>query len=364
MSSNSAGRVAGIARYTIRSASDQAYHRGAMFVAARAFRLAIIFSIASVWRPALAQSPQRGVQAVYVGGPNCPAEAEFWAQVDAHRQNPSNMGSLAVRVEVFELEGRAQARVMFGAAPAVTATRELSASSCREVAAAAALVVALALDADLDERKSPALPPARSADPPPPAPAPPPRFPDPAPARPREGSGLFWQLGGGALAQQAIAPSPMIGATAFAGLGQRELPWDARLSFVYAGSGVTHNNDASAEFSLLAGRIEGCAFAIVESERFFVDPCLALELGRVTSNGVENLRYSSEQQSSFWAAGGPLVRARYAFSELWLELFGGPWIPIAGTRDFVFEDPPENRSFHRVPPLGWAGGVRAALHLD
>src|SRR5688572_31740330 len=87
----------------------------------------------------------RRANAVYVAGPNCPDESVFWDRVDAHRRNPDAI-LLAVRVEVYEFEGRAQARVTFGAAPAQTATRELSASSCAEVAAAAALVVALALD--------------------------------------------------------------------------------------------------------------------------------------------------------------------------------------------------------------------------
>ena len=82
----------------------------------------------------------------------------------------------------------------------------------------------------------------------------------------------------------------------------------------------------------------------------------------VRSSGVASERYSAEPKSSFWAAGGPLVRLRYAVGDLGLELFGGPWIPIAGTREFVFDDSPENRSFYAVPPVGWTGGIRVSLH--
>jgi hypothetical protein len=338
--------------------------------------LTAIASMASVSPAALAQTGDGAASetsapiqhapranAVYVAGPNCPDESAFWDQVDAHRRNPDAI-FLPVRVEVHELEGRARARVSFGVAPGPTATRELSASTCAEVAAAAALVVALALDAPLDEQKSPASPPAQPAEPPPPYSPPPLAVPDAPQPRARSASGLFWQLGAGALVQQAIAPSPMIGFSAFAGLGEQGAAWDARLSFVYAGSGVTERNDAAAEFSLLAGQIEACAFPLVRSQRFVVDPCLALELGELESTGVDNLRYSGEQRSGVWVAGGPLLRLRYAFNELWLELFGGPWIPIAGTREFVFEDPAGNRSYHRVPTVGLVGGLRAALHFD
>ena len=102
----------------------------------------------------------------------------------------------------------------------------------------------------------------------------------------------------------------------------------------------------------------------MQAERFLVDPCLAAELGRVQSRGIENFRYVGEEDSSFWAAGGPLLRLSYVFSELWLEAYGGPWIPIAGTRDYFFADSEGNRSFHEVPPVGLVGGLRVALHLE
>jgi hypothetical protein len=301
---------------------------------------------------------------IYLAGPNCPPESAFWTEVGVHRRNPEALEAPRIRVEVYEVGSGAEARVTFVNDSGVTATRELAGSSCREAAAAAALVVALALDAHREERKAPNLPAARPAEPPPRAQPPSPASPDVAHAPGRKERSFFWQLGGGAFAQQAIAPSPLIGAIAFAGLGEYDSSWDARVGVAFAGSGVTQRNDASAEFSLLAAQLEGCAFRIVRAERFSVDPCVAAELGQVTSRGIENLRYSGEEQSTFWAAGGPGLRMSYAFSKLRLEAHGGPWIRIAGTRDYVFADSQGNRSFHEVPPVGLTGGVRAAVHLD
>jgi hypothetical protein len=341
-----------------------------MFRGALAWLLSIALSIVAVSRPVHAQessAPTPFVQranAVYLAGPTCPDESTFWNAVDAHRQKRETLESLKVKVEVSELETGAQARVTFVSSNGANSTRELLASSCREAAGAAALVVALALDAHLEERSAASPLPARSAEPPPRAAPPSPSFPDAAQARERAGRGFFWQFGGGVFAQQAIAPEPLIGAGAFAGLGEREASWEARIGVVLASSGVTEQNDASARFSLLAAQLEGCAFSIVRTKRFLVGPCLATELGRVKSGGIENSRYLGEARSTFWAAAGPLLRMSYAFSELRLEAYGGPWIRIAGTRDYVFADSQGNRSFHEVPPLGLLGGLRAAFQLD
>src|SRR5688500_2881460 len=88
----------------------------------------------------------------YSVGPNCPVESEFWALVESHLRNPSARDALPVRVEASELEGQAQARVTFGSGQGAAA-RELSAATCLEAVQAAALVVALALDARSEEQQ-------------------------------------------------------------------------------------------------------------------------------------------------------------------------------------------------------------------
>jgi|RhiMethySRZTD1v2_1073278.scaffolds.fasta_scaffold190589_3 hypothetical protein len=334
--------------------------RGARAQSLLAFCLALF-----VAQPAPAQ--QHGGYSV---GPNCPGESEFWALVESHLRNPSARDALPVRVEASELEGQAQARVTFGNEQS-PAARELSAATCLEAVQAAALVVALALDARAQQQQgalAPTVPPPR----PPPNASPPrtePRrvheLPDSAPRRvARRPSTLSLEFGAGALIQQAIAPTPLFGAAAFAGLGHRDWAADARLGVVYAQSGTTENGDASAEFALLAGQLETCGFALLPRERFVLEPCLAVQIGRVESRGVDSELYAGRSTTHRWGAFGPLLRARHAFGQLWLEAYAGPWIPFLGPREFVFEDPEGNHSFHEVAAVGFTGGLAVALRLD
>ena len=303
----------------------------------------------------------------YSVGPNCPSESEFWTLVESHLRNPSARDALPVRVEASELEGQAVARVTFGSEQGAAA-REVSAATCLEAVQAAALVVALALDARAEKQQS-AVPPPR----PPPVASPPPRteprrappLPDAAPRRVARGpSVLSLQFGAGALIQQAIAPTPLFGGAAFAGLGHRDLAVEGRVGIVYAQSGTTESDGASAEFALLSGQLEACGLALLRRPRFVVDPCLAVQIGRIESRGIDSELYAGRSTTHRWGAFGPLLRARHAFGELWLEAYAGPWIPFLGPREFVFEDPQGNHSFHEVAAVGFTGGLNVALRLD
>jgi hypothetical protein len=314
--------------------------------------------------PSVVAAPSDSVGNItYLPGPGCPDASDFGRQFTAHLRNAAPAPSLSIRVETSELEGRAQARVTFVGTDGVSSVREISAANCREATAAAALVVALALDAPVDANKASVPAAAEPIESREPAPVEFPPRDELREARPTP-NGFFWELGAGAVVAQAIAPSPMLGATAFLGLGEDDPSWDARASFVFARSGPVESDGQSAEFSLLAGQLEGCAFPIVQRERFLLEPCLALELGSVESRGADSQLYSGSSQSTLWGAAGPLLRARHSFSELWIELYGGPWIPLLGTREFVFTDPDGNRAFHDVPPVGFVAGARLALHLE
>jgi hypothetical protein len=137
-----------------------------------------------------------------------------------------------------------------------------------------------------------------------------------------------------------------------------------RLGVVYAHSGTTESAGASAEFALLAGQLEACGFALLRRERFVLDPCLAVQIGRIDSRGVDSELYAGRSTTHRWGAFGPLLRARHGFGELWLEAYAGPWIPFLGPREFVFEDPEGNHSFHEVRAVGFTGGLTVALRLD
>jgi hypothetical protein len=140
--------------------------------------------------------------------------------------------------------------------------------------------------------------------------------------------------------------------------------WDARTSFVYMRSGVIESAGRSAEFVLLGGRLEGCAFRLLDLERSTLGPCLAAELASVRSSGQSAQGFVGSDDSSAWFAAGPLLRFQQAFAELHLELSAGPWIPIAGTRNFVFEQPGGEASFHDVPIVGFTAAAGLSLDLN
>jgi hypothetical protein len=307
----------------------------------------------------------------YAASPGCPGEAEFWRHVASHLAAAPEPAKRPISVEAFERESGALVRVTFAGADATEDVRKLSAPTCAEAVAAAALVVALALDARGDAAR-----PAAAARPSTPASKAPGStndsgaaraspvsmvLPDQVSSRQKAGRGLRLLFGGGGFLEYALAPAPMLGATAFIGLTGDRRSWDARAGFTYSRTGSVERNAERAEFSLIAARIDGCAFPFVHGERFALHPCLAVELGAAQSRGEDSELYRGADKSTFWGAGGPLLRARQLFDELALELHAGPWIPFAGTRTFVFRGPGNRQSFHEVPPVGVVAGAGLAF---
>ena len=308
----------------------------------------------------------------YAASTTCPAQEEFFRQVLGHlRGVPAKLRP--IHVEIVDGEGAALARVTFEDDRGKSGTRELTGADCAEAAAAAALVVALEIDAQAAAAQTP-TPPAKPANPAPRPKTPieppvPPVLPEPPADRkphgyPRNGA-LVWTVGAGAVAEHAVAPSPLLGVDAFFGVGQRAPAWDVRAHFVYMRSGVVEEAGQSADFTLLGGRLDGCAFPFLDLERSTLGPCLSIELASVQSSGQSREGFAGVDETTAWLAAGPLLRFRQAFAELRVELAGGPWFPIAGTRTFVFGPPGgEDSSFHDVPPVGWTAGASLALALD
>jgi hypothetical protein len=298
----------------------------------------------------------------YSAGPSCPAQAEFWRQVMSHLESAPKPVERPIRVEAFELESGSLARVTFAGADATEDVRELSAPSCAEAVAAAALVVALAIDARGDQASatSPAKRPSVASDPS--EPVAPTALPDRPASSSNDGHALKLLFGGGGFLEYAAAPTPLFGATAFVGVsgGKR---WDGRVGFAYSRSGSVEREAQTAEFSFLGARLDGCAFPVVDSERFALHPCLAAAFGALQSSGDDSDLYRGADGSAFWGAGGPLIRARQLFSELALEVYAGPWIRFVGTRTFVFRGPGGDRSFHEVPPVGAMAGANLAFRV-
>jgi hypothetical protein len=338
------------------------------------FRVAVLGIGCSVANAALAVEPgQAGVAATpnapsgtapssisYSSSPGCPSEADFWRHVSTHLHKVPSGLSQPIQIEAFAFDTGSLVRVTFAGAGTSRDVRELSAPSCAEAVAAAALVVALALDARRDKPPSsarvknqlprPAKPPETSV-----------LSDEPSPPSHTDDD-LHWLFGGGGFVEYAVAPSPLFGATAFAGLSWPEQRWDVRAGFAYSTTGTVEKDAEAAKFWFIGARIDGCAFPFVHGRRLALHPCVAAALGSVQSRGDDSPLYRGVEKSTFWAAAGPLLRARQEFSELSLELHAGPWIPIAGTRTFVFRKSPEDeQSFHDVPPVGVIAGASLAF---
>jgi len=277
---------------------------------------------------------------------------------------------LAIAVNLTQRETDARARIEFNDDRGAQSVRDLDAPTCGEVAAAAALVVALAIDTEGSEQPAPSAEPS-------PVPTraepqePPPTFSAPfgAPERDvvrakRRRDNLFVEAGAGGVAEQAIAPTPLLGLTGFVGLGDADASWNLRAGVTYARSGVITRGDEQAQFTLLAGAADLCVWPIASGKGWSAQPCAAAELGRLQSEGLETTRYWADSRGSVWGAGGPLVRAQAVFDELRLEARAGPWIPIAGPRTFVFDGPAGESVFHEVPWVGWLAGLNLALRVD
>ncbi|MBK7581364.1 MAG: hypothetical protein IPI67_14265 [Myxococcales bacterium] len=304
----------------------------------------------------------------YSAPQGCPDERQFFAVVASHLRGDSSGLDLPTVVEVVQDESGSTARIEFVDSVGVKSIRELHAPTCGEVAAAAALVVALAIDTQH------AAPPASALTPTPtPVPTAAPltvrASPTGLPPRDRvrrtpKRRDVYLELGAGGFAEQAVAPDPLLGGNAFFGLGDKSAAWNLRGRVAYARSGVVVNGEQQARFSLLAGGLDVCVWPLVSGQRWAVQPCAAGELGRVESEGLDTVGYAPVRRDTTWGAAGPLLRVQGELETLRVEAFGGPWIPFAGTRSFVFEGPDGGTEFHRVPWVGWLGGVNLALRLD
>jgi hypothetical protein len=298
----------------------------------------------------------------YSRSEGCPDEGEFRAELARHlRSEPGSARPIAV--EAQQGEGQSIARVRFVEEDGYSAVRELAAPTCAEAVTAAALVVALAIDSRAQLREQPGPAPVAPAKPRTQAAPPAMEVKDTLPERTGERTGLVIELGGGVLAHAVAAPDPMFGALGFVGVGQRAM-WDLRASFVYATSGTVARDVHAAEFELLGGRLDGCAFGFTKGERVSLDPCLAVEIGALRSAGVPSERSTSAQQTTLWMAAGPLLRGQAAFESLRLEAYAGPWFPVAGKHRFVFTSQEGERSFHEVPMVGLLAGVNLGVAFD
>lgn len=290
-------------------------------------------------------------------GLQCPEPTSFTAAVHGHFPEAdialSTTGDARHRVTIGrDVEGVVGVFAIRGAA-----SREVHGATCEEVFAAAALIVALALQEETTPRSdaSSEVPPApTSVLPAPAAMARPPTPPRPPPERAPASS-----LGASVALVLGLAPSLSAGTRLH---GAREigsllgLPLALRPTFLLATNPNSGVEGGAARFRLVAGGVDLCRGpdSAHGGLLFF---CVGFESGSLRATGVDVEPPRSEAR--FWLAARAAVGARVALSgPLALAFEGAAVFPV--TRDtFFFEGP--RIDVHEMPWL--LGSVCAGIDV-
>lgn len=255
--------------------------------------------------------------------PPCAAQAEFRARVrDALRREPEAVleQELSVVLEIAENSDKSGYSLRIELAGGA---RSLETPSCDEAVAAAAIVVALAIDPNAMTSVATPAPPAPEPKPSPTARA----------ASPRETLELFVAVGGGVSLGEAPAPSPLLGGA----LGLRWRAFGAQLEGFWQAS-QTALLPGDAERGGQVG-LAGAGLALCVSpvhDKWRLSACLAGQAGAWRSRGVGVA--SPEQHSEPWlAALGRLGGGVSLSSSVGLFLTADVVVP-ARTPSFELED--------------------------
>jgi len=240
--------------------------------------------------------------------------------------------------------------------------RRFKAGSCKEVASAVALVIALALQDG--KAREPELNSTQQQEPESNETSDAQRqrvdgIKEPADAGLDKESGLIdWQIGANVLIDSLTIPGLLFKVGVFGGVAWNERGSGIQASFVIGDSGSVERSGRSARFLLLGGRIDVCPIHILQISDLVVHPCIALEMGSVRSRGEATTEFRSETHEKFWSAGGPLLRIRVAIHDVFLEIHGGAWFPlIRGTDQYVFDEIAGESTFYVIPDIGGSVGV-------
>jgi hypothetical protein len=309
----------------------------------------------------------------YQAADGCPDSAFFAREVRARTlQVAFTQGrevSRSFKVAVRSTPGSYSGFLWIADARGAVSERRFEAAKCEDVIVALALVAALAVDpnasaapgvsAKAEEatpaKRSEVREPAPRLAPAPVAPAAPTfdRRPQSAPARAR-----IWSSGPafGVLTATTTAPLLSIGWSVEVEEKRSGLAPGARLMPFFAETGTTGPSGDSAEFRLIAARLEGCALALALSRGVRVRPCLGVDTGLLQARGVgADLPRSNE---AFWLSLVLDLRLQLTVTNrFFVEVAGGPVIPVTRP-EFVFERPLV--SVHEVPWLAAHAGLAAA----
>jgi hypothetical protein len=298
----------------------------------------------------------------YSGAAGCPSEADFIAQVMARVRRPmrfgSSEGSVRMGVTLSSAGGQSTGKLEVEQATGEPTRRDFTAESCAEVGSALALVAALALDPNartepiptsVESEPTPEQSPQTLVPPPPP---PPPVFakkttplvpPTPAPR-----SLLVAWVGpaAGVLFGEAPEPLGLVGLSlGFRLNSARPVTPSLQLTPLFGTTGTTGPTSALGEFSWSIARVEGCPLSFPLAAHLRLEPCAALDLGRLSALGRTDAIAVPLTKNRWWVAPGTTLSLHLGYVGWFARL--GVLVLFPVTRDeFVFSQP--NRTVHQA----------------
>lgn len=308
----------------------------------------------------------------YSAAATCPTDVDFIDEVNARVRRGVDWNVAVAQIDMrvsLERTDDAQARGLLEVIqPGVEPTRrEFTAATCPEVGSALALVAALTLDPNARTEALPVRFPTIAEPPPPPPPAPvEPAAPPPPPRpvapltepRPTPGpagySAWFGPAGGVA---GGYAPEPLVSLGLSLGVRSLRRGWSpgVQLTPWWGKTGTTGPRAELGSFSWATGRLEGCPVFLLLAARLSFDPCLAVEVGRLTARGAESVVDTPVTAERWWLAFGATVSLQWT-SETWFARAGGQLL-FPATRDkLVFRTPDQ---FVHQPKAALVGGTVA-----
>jgi hypothetical protein len=336
--------------------------------------------LAAVAIPTMARAEQEPIDLSYRAYEGCPSERQFLAMV-VGRAAKALVLSERGRGRKFHVTVTQQRRETLGrleiSASGITASREVTGAHCGEVVSALALFTALAIDPSA--KAEPGAEPKPEEPPPAPEPKPEPKLVAPPitevappkiepdalpPKRETRARGAQFLVGaralvGGGFTDGWSTPNAARGVGPFA-------QWTTAGFGAYRLGGTYFAGSESdrATFQFIAGRLDGCPIELPVARSIALEPCLALELGRVSATAKPGIGLSPSTERRLWVAGDLLARVRFTpIPWIFAELEGGASVPF--TRFvFLLGTPGDVRGeVHRVPPVGWMLGLSLGARI-
>jgi hypothetical protein len=294
----------------------------------------------------------------YTASDGCPSRDAFLGRLRARttrfREAVEDEAARVFTVELLAGADTSRGKLTVRARDGSSATRELKASSCEQVGAALALVVAIAIDPQAlveaeQPRSEPEAPPVPSPPPPPPDARRPPeiRRSEPTVRTVRGALGLRWDEVSGVTPIMRPVLRPF-----FEIMGDRQGPLvpALRVSFAWTREARVGTDYGEADFSWYVGRVEGCPLRL-GSVALSLSSCVTFDAGAlrvVGRNAPSSTARTRPWLSTGLNARGSALLWRWVFVEIEVGA-AAPWIKDR----WVFAD---GSAIQSAPPISaWMG---------